>query len=341
MRQLRIKDLKEGMILAKDLEFDNKVLFNKDTIITQLDLDFMANEGLCNTRAYIYDLSELNPLFYGNSLVTRKYIGFLAYTMYRVFDVNLNDKDMFVKVSEIIKKFLFINRDLLYQLLVIQDKHFYTYCHSLNVTLYSLIIGLKLGLTDMELYDILIGGIFHDLGKLKISNKILDKPDKLSDSEFRAIKRHPTFGGEYIENFGYLNDRIISIVTQHHEKLDGSGYPNGNKDGKIDFLSKIVTVSDIFDAVVSERSYHKSRQPIEGVKILRSDAENGKLDSSIVENFASQIVMFRRNSFVELSNGQSGFVLEDSKDTKPVIMTYNKDIIDLGLRKDINIVSST
>lgn len=341
MKQLIVKDLKEGMILAKDLRVDDKIVCSKNTIINRLDLDFMSNEDLYNKKVYIYDLSEISPLFYSNSLVTRNYIGFLAYTMYRVFDVNLNDKDLFIKISEVVKKFLFTNRDLLYQLLVIQDKHFYTYCHSLNVTLYSLMIGLKLGLTDIELYDILVGGIFHDLGKLMISNQILDKPSKLNNSEFKAIERHPIYGYRCLNNYDYLNSRMRDIVVQHHEKLDGSGYPNGLKDKQITYLSKIITVSDIFDAVVSERSYHKSRQPAEGIDILRGDVENGKLDNEIVESFVGQLVMIRKNSFVELSNGQSGFVLEDSKSMKPVIMTYKRDIIDLSVRKDIDIISST
>ncbi len=158
----------------------------------------------------------------------------------------------------------------------------YTHMHSKNVTDYSLRIGRLLGLSQKELEELEISALLHDVGKIGIEDAILLKRGKLTDEEFAKIKSHTIIGAEITKKVRFINRDIVSGILEHHEKLDGSGYPYGKKNGEIGLFGRIVAVADIFDALTTARPY-KDPWPVDKVlRILKEDA-GVKLDKKCVE----------------------------------------------------------
>lgn len=145
----------------------------------------------------------------------------------------------------------------------VDAKDKYTRGHSDRVSAYSVLIGKHLGLSEADLNTLRIGGLFHDVGKLGIPDNILLKEDKLSDVEYSKINEHPSLGANILSTSSIFKD-IIPIVKYHHEKYDGTGYPEKLKGDDIPYLSRIATIADSFDAMASKRAY-RNGLPLENV----------------------------------------------------------------------------
>lgn len=159
----------------------------------------------------------------------------------------------------------------------------YTHQHSKNVAFYSVEIGRKLGLSQEKLEKLEFSAILHDVGKIGIPDNILRKPGKLDEREFDEIKRHTEYGAEILSRIRYVDDDVVKGALEHHERLDGSGYPTGKSDGDISLFGRIVGVADVFDALSSRRVYKEAWSIWEAFGVLEAEAKSGKLDPEIVE----------------------------------------------------------
>jgi|GEM_PF-451991 len=157
----------------------------------------------------------------------------------------------------------------------------YTHQHSRQVTDYALNIGSKLGLPEEKLEELEISALLHDVGKIGIEDSILLKAGKLTKEEFEKIQDHPRIGVEITKKVHFITSDIIAGILQHHEKLDGSGYPQHLKNGEIDLFGRIIAVADVFDALTSARPY-KDPWPVErALKLLEEEADT-KFDKRCV-----------------------------------------------------------
>jgi putative nucleotidyltransferase with HDIG domain len=138
----------------------------------------------------------------------------------------------------------------------IDTKDKYTRGHSDGVTNYSILIGESLGFSPAEIEDLRIAALFHDIGKIGIDESILRKPSKLTTQEFEEIKKHPDYGANILESIPQLKE-IIPIVRHHHERFDGNGYPAGLSGEQIPFNSRVISIADTFDAMLTDRPYRK------------------------------------------------------------------------------------
>lgn len=160
---------------------------------------------------------------------------------------------------------------------------YHTYTHSYNVASYALLLAQAMGFQDEEeLRSISIGGLLHDLGKLRIPNHILTKKDRLTELEWQTIQRHPTDGFITLAQRDDLSFDQLMMVYQHHEKLDGSGYPVGIDGDEIHVLARICSVVDIFEALTSNRPYRNPNSTKEALEILDQLAPS-KLDGDMVK----------------------------------------------------------
>lgn len=139
----------------------------------------------------------------------------------------------------------------------IEAKDVYTRGHSDRVAAYSILIGKRVGLSDTDLKNLEIGGLFHDIGKIGVPDTILLKNSKLTDEEYSQIKQHPNIGVHILSNASIFND-ILPIVEHHHEKYDGTGYPSKLAGNDIPYLARITAIADSFDAMASRRAYRDS-----------------------------------------------------------------------------------
>lgn len=152
----------------------------------------------------------------------------------------------------------------------VDAKDSYTKGHSERVSEYAVLLGKKLCINSDDLYTLRIGGLFHDVGKIGIPDNILTKKDKLTDEEYEEIKQHPSIGAKILSNAAIFTD-IVPIVKHHHERYDGTGYPDHLKGEEIPYMARIVAVADAFDAMASRRPY---RDSVEIEKIVKQISEN-------------------------------------------------------------------
>ena len=179
--------------------------------------------------------------------------------------------------------------DILKTFAAISMKDYTTVIHSVNVmaltigfcfhTNYSLIETKRLGLS----------ALLHDVGKTEIPLKILKAPRKLTDREFDIMKLHPKVGGNIIREKSGIADEIAKGALEHHEKLDGSGYPEGIRD--ISFEGQLLGIIDCYEALTNEeRPYRRAKKPLETLKFLKSDVETGKFNRKVFEKFCYSLI---------------------------------------------------
>jgi putative nucleotidyltransferase with HDIG domain len=153
----------------------------------------------------------------------------------------------------------------------LEQKDASTEQHTRRVAALAVQIGEALGLAPAQLRDLALGGILHDMGKLTVPDEVLGKPGALSDDEFAIIRRHPEWGDELLSELGY-GQRVRAMVRGHHERLDGSGYPDALRGGQIGLGTRILAVADVYDAMVSSRVYRAAWDPVEVLDHLRERA---------------------------------------------------------------------
>ena len=344
MRVVYVKDLFSGIIVGLDVMNNDRILVKKHTILDDNIIHTLVDELDSNTPVWVYDKSEIKPVLCdANTSLTNNYIDYVVTSYMNLFSASVLDTNKFNCICDNLHSYLSSSHKTLYEMFVLNDSHSYTYEHSISVAMYSTLLGLFYSLSTDELYNLIIGSILHDLGKLRISDNILNKPARLLETEFSAIKRHPLYGAEIVDNMlGNKAKPVHGIVIEHHEKLDGSGYPYGKKGNEISPLSKIVTVCDIFSAITSERSYHNARSFDTGVKQLKAEALNNKVEKRIVKDLTSLIVVYREGSYVKLNNDKTYIVVKsDSLSSRPVLMDcITRNILDLNLHSEFVIVNA-
>lgn len=166
---------------------------------------------------------------------------------------------------------------------MIDKRDKYTHMHSKNVAYISRLIGEELGFSEHTLEQLEYSAILHDVGKIGIPDSLLLKKGKLTDEEYKIIQSHTIMGAEILEEIKHTTYDIISGALEHHERLDGTGYPYGKKNGEISLFGRIIAIADVYDALTAKRPYKEPWPKEKVLKILRQDSENGKFDIKLVE----------------------------------------------------------
>lgn len=220
----------------------------------------------------------------------------------------------------------------------------YIFTHSLNVTLYSLAIGIELKLPSSQLEDIGLGAIMHDIGKVAIPKEILLKPERLTNEEFTVIKTHATEGFELLRNTQTVPLLVAHCAFQHHERLDGSGYPRGIKEQDIHDYAKIIAVADVFDAVTSNRVYRPAMLPHEGLEMLYAGVER-QFQTKIIKAFHKSVAIYPNGITVELNDGRKGVVVQQnvSLSDRPIVRVFEENgckisPYEINLEKELSVV---
>lgn len=186
----------------------------------------------------------------------------------------------------------------------------YTFKHCVDVATISMVLAKQQGLSKQEIYEIGVAGLLHDVGKTKIPQEILNKPGKLTDEEFDFMKNHSAFGYNMIKDRPEFNNAICMGVLQHHEKINGRGYPLGFGENKICPYAKILTVADIYDALVTERPYKAAYTQRDAVEMIMS--MTNELDMGAMKSFLESMILYPVDSIVSLSNGEKARVVKNS-----------------------------
>ncbi len=199
--------------------------------------------------------------------------------------------------------------DMVYILSDIKDKNPNIYDHSLNIAVISLVVGIGLKLPKDDLLSLCIGALLHDIGKEFIDKNIIDRDGPLTSQEYEILKEHCEKGYNYIKDIDIIPNDSKAIIHQHHERVDGTGYPRGLAENQINYLARIVSIADAYDALTSERNYMPSLSASDALEYIMSNA--GTLfDFEIVKFFSKVVVPFPNGTIVKLSTGDLGMVTE-------------------------------
>ena len=188
----------------------------------------------------------------------------------------------------------------------------YTYMHSVAVCALMIALAKQLGLDEARTRSLGIAGLLHDLGKAVMPMEVLNKPGKLTDSEFAIIKTHPEEGYKLLLASTGVDETALDVVLHHHEKTDGSGYPKKLKDGEISLPAKMGAVCDVYDAITSNRPYKAGWDPAESLRKMAEWA-SGHFDPTVFQAFVKSLGIYPIGSLVRLNSGRLGIVIEQTE----------------------------
>ncbi len=216
----------------------------------------------------------------------------------------------------------FLVQDCLNQ---IRSKDEHTYTHSINVSLYAMLIARWLKLSESQIKDVSQAGILHDIGKTKLSDSIINKEEPLSPEEYEEFKTHAVIGYNISKKIKGINSDISKAILMHHENIDGTGYPLGVKGDKINLYAKILSVANLYDSLTSE----KGKTPFETFQELERIGY-GKLDTKILLTFLENIANHYIGTKVKLNTGEIGKIVHiPSQNISKPIVKVNEEIIKL------------
>lgn len=186
----------------------------------------------------------------------------------------------------------------------------YTYMHSVAVCALMIALARQLGLGEGAVREAGLAGLLHDVGKMAIDQDVLNKPGKLSDAEFSAVRRHPEAGGKILLAGKQVSALVLDVCLHHHEKVDGSGYPHGLQGEQISLFARMGAVCDVYDAITSNRPYKQGWDPAESIRKM---AEwKGHFDEEVFQAFVKTVGIYPVGALVRLESGRLAVVLEQN-----------------------------
>jgi HD-GYP domain-containing protein (c-di-GMP phosphodiesterase class II) len=189
----------------------------------------------------------------------------------------------------------------------------YTYMHSVAVCAMMVALGRQLGFVEEQARVAGVAGLMHDLGKAMMPMEVLNKPGKLTDDEFAIIKRHPREGHRLLLQSDSVDAVVLDVCLHHHEKVDGSGYPDRLSGDAISIYAKMGAVCDVYDAITSNRPYKAGWDPSESLRNMAKWSKNGHFDVEVFQAFVKCLGIYPVGSLVRLSSGRIGVVVDQTE----------------------------
>lgn len=221
-------------------------------------------------------------------------------------------------VREVVKenvKQVLENEDAMLMMTLLKSKSDSRAEHSLNVSILTIGFARFLGYSESKLEDIGMGALLHDIGQVKVDSKLLTKPGRLNQNEMVAMTQHPKFAFEILQSKKDLTPSCIDIAINHHERLEGQGYPRGLKGDKLSDEVKLVSIVDVFESLTSPQVYRKSMSVVDAYKILMA-GKNSHFDERMVIKFVEWRGLYPPGSIVEMENGEVGIVIAANRKLK-------------------------
>ncbi len=354
MRRISVRNLRPGMELAKK--------------ITHGDGAPLLNVGVKLQPKYIQQLKRMNisAVYVHDSLIPDVEVEdvILEETRERAINqvrtaltglkqtkgnISINKllnvkKDLSVVLDDIVSQLLG-NPDLTVNLSDIRSADNYTFSHSVNVAILAIMTAISMGNKITALKSLGLGAFLHDLGKITIPPAILNKPGLLNEAEREEMMRHPQYGFNLIRHKKAFSYTSLAIISNHHERIDGSGYPQGLTGNDLDSYSKICAVTDVYDALTSDRPYRPGFAPHKAKEIIA--LESAGFDLQVLQVFYRHIAAYPIGTIVGLSNGLLGVVVANTHGypTRPRVRVFaeREEFIpreehEINLKETLNLV---
>ena len=323
MRYLPVDEIQPGMVVMKNIYDENgRKLLGRNKKMTAPIIHKIKNLGysgiyICDRFSEYEELSEISQ--------EEERIRILA----AMKEKNL---DQIIFLANKIVDDLLDLEEISLDFYTMHNYHRSTYDHSLNVALAAVTCGIGLRLNNRQLKELALAALFHDIGKECIPLEILNKTGPLTSKERAIINCHPEFGYEMLKSRQELPSTVRVSVLQHHENDDGSGYPHGLSRDDIYLYARIIHVADVYDAMLSERTYKEKYSALETIEFLMANCDR-MFNYDIVSTFINYITVYPVGICVTLSTGQTVHVIKNRSEfpLRPVVMAEDGTVMDLAL----------
>jgi HD-GYP domain-containing protein (c-di-GMP phosphodiesterase class II) len=252
--------------------------------------------------AFIQEIEQASDTYGKTSDLVRDFMEEVQ--LGKAFNVTIAKKAVSQCVDSVLR-----SPDALLWMTQLKRKDAYTAQHSLNVAILAIVLGKHLNLSVEELNNLGLCGMMHDIGKMRIPLEILNKPERLDAKEAKIMQNHTLYGGKLLISSKDMYPGAIDVALSHHEHLDGTGYPCQLTDAQITPYSRIVAVSDVYDAVSSDRVYQKGRSHLDAINMMTKICST-HLDSRLTYKFIECMGIYPAGSLVELNSGEIAVVIE-------------------------------
>lgn len=338
MKKTAVKDLIPGMLVDREvLSGDGVVLLEKGTRLTTWQIANLRNWQI----PYIY-IAGKRPETPGVSPAASflgEYVRTIDAIRYAFEHIRLFREVPVLEMEELAgERIAFLAEtvgvlDYLYEIRLHSD---HTFQHSLNVAIITAIIGRWQKYQGVELKNLILSALLHDIGKLFVPLTVLDKPGSLSPGEFAIIKKHPLEGYALLKDAPRIAESTKLGILHHHERLDGSGYPSRLDGGAIHDYAKIIAIADIYNAMTSDRAYRRKMTPLVAMETIAGQMHE-KLATGLCLTFLDNMRECFTGNSVLLSNGERAKIIvlnnRDRNWTKPIVCALDGKMLDLQKEK--------
>src|SRR6056297_3299423 len=333
MRYIPVQSIRENSILKKTVYGPNgNVLLQEGVVLDSYYISKLKKVGI--NGVYIED--ELSKGIEIKGIISdelrHEAVKNVQETFIYAQKSHISDKE-FEKNNDLINSMtknivdeILSSQELMINMIDLKVFDDYTFYHSLNVAIISIVIGASLDFTREELYALGLGAILHDIGKIFIPKEILNKPGKLDRIEMHTIKEHPDKGYKFLKKKHKLPAESYKGILMHHERWNGSGYPKEHSYSEITKKARIIAVADVYDALISDRPYRKGLLPSEAVEYILAGNDT-LFDPKIVEVFLRKVTPYPPGTIVKLSNNSLAIVTKNHEGhgNRPVVRVFNEN----------------
>ncbi|MDH7478748.1 MAG: HD-GYP domain-containing protein [Syntrophomonadaceae bacterium] len=321
MRRISIEYAEPGMVNARSIyNSEGRVLLAAGVALNQFYLERLSSLGIRS----LYVRDEVTGDLMIPEVVSEKVRVETLKTVRSVFlqleaSHQVNTRAVRQAVDQLLEEVL-ANPHTLVHLTDIRSFDDYLFAHSVNVCLLSLMTGISLAMNTIQLRELGVGALLHDIGKTAVSREIINKTDPLTPEEFDEIKTHTTVGFDILRKHIDISLLSSHVAFQHHERQDGSGYPRGLRADEIHEYARIVAVTDVYDALLADCWHRPAFLPHEAVRELTHGAYT-RFDPRAVAALLENVAIYPVGSVVQLNTGEVGIVVDVNKaaQKKPVV----------------------
>ncbi len=307
MQRIYWEDLEPGMVIARTVVgLDGRSLLTENTRLSETYIERLNTLGI--RSIYIKDgLAdvEIPPVISEKALAAVS--STLDTTIKKITNRNLLNIDNLKRGVSLLIEDIMSNRHLLIQLDDIHSHDDYLFFHSINVAVFSIMVGMSMNYTESKLMELGLGALMHDIGMTMIDKSIVKKQTPLNTSELEIVRGHPEIGFNILRTYKEVSTMSAHIAFQHHERVSGTGYPRGLEGNQIIEYAKVVSVADTFDAIVSDRPNRNGYTSSEATTILKK-LNNVYFDPEIVEALIENIAKYPIGCVLLLNTGQLAMV---------------------------------
>ena len=347
VKSISIYDLKPSMILSEDLVINGLTLVTKEIPLNNSMIKKILEFYPLNTiRIYEYVEETIDSALLASrekSLIqTENTLNYFSNSIDNFLSkIGENSEPDLTEIRTMSKEILDSFNDygsILKSITNSRNIDEYLMRHCVNVALLSSMLGTWLDFPKSDLTLLTYTAFLHDIGKTKVDPHVLNKSSKLTKSEFEEAKKHSIYSYELVKSIPHLDNSVSLGVLMHHERLDGSGYPLGLKEDKISTFAKIIGITDMFDAMTSDRSYSKKQNPFKVLEIMQHDCM-GLLDYNYLSTFIKEMAIYYTGEMVKLSDGTVGKIIKiDLNNISKPLISVDSNFIDLNKEKDLFII---